>query len=105
MHQVILGRSDAEPDHINRNGLDNQRGNLRPSTSAQNKYNARKRKVSISPYKGVTLDRERGKWRARIVIDGRQISLGYFDTQEQAGGAYQAAQMAAIKFQPSLAEA
>ena len=44
MHRVILGTSPGiQVDHINGNRLDNRRCNLREVTSAQNKYNMRRR--------------------------------------------------------------
>jgi hypothetical protein len=76
-------------DHINLNGLDNRRTNLRPATRAQNMHNRRLNANNTSGYKGVS--RDRSKWRAHIKLNSRQRSLGTFATPEQAARAYDAA--------------
>ena len=91
MHQLILGTGEPgmEIDHKNRNGLDNQRANLRWATKAQQRANQAVRKDSQSGFKGVNL--LRGKyWAAHIREDGRQRHLGYFPTAEDAARAYDA---------------
>ena len=94
MHRVILGltRGDGlEADHINGNGLDNRRANLR---LANHKDNARNRKIgrnNSSGAKGVCWDRTHQKWLARIVVDGRSLFLGRFDDIERAIDAYDVA--------------
>jgi hypothetical protein len=94
MHNLILGVKGV--DHINHDGLDNRRVNLRPATRSQNNHNERSRTGSISRFKGVTFDgRWRGRWQAQIAIDGRRPSLGYFATEEEAARAYDAAAFAA----------
>lgn len=70
---------DNQIDHINGVRDDNRIINLRDVTNQQNQFN---RKV-----KGVT-QRTNGKWRARIGINGKRISLGDFDTEEEARQAY-----------------
>jgi hypothetical protein len=77
-------------DHINRNGLDNRRANLRLATVAQNAWNSKKRK-SRSGYKGVCYDKAKRRWRAAIVNHGRRIHLGYFEDKIEAAKAYDAA--------------
>lgn len=78
-------------DHINGNGLDNRIENLRECTQTTNNQNmkTRSRKMS-SQFKGVTRFNQRGYeyWRARIVVDKREISLGYFKTEQEAKAAY-----------------
>jgi hypothetical protein len=87
MHCLILGLKGV--DHINHDGLDNRRSNLRPATRDQNNHNERPRSGSVSPFKGVTWDgRYRGRWQARIAIDGRRHSLGCFGTEAEAARAY-----------------
>ena len=77
-------------DHINHNGLDNRKANLRPATQAQNNYNRViiKRKDSSSKYKGVTWKKENKKWLAQIHFKGEYIFLGYFKEEKQAAKAY-----------------
>jgi hypothetical protein len=91
MHRQILGVDDPSVliDHRNGNGLDNQRGNLRIATNAQNGYNARKRHgTTTSKYKGVTWDTARGKWTASIMVSRRRYALGRFENEEDAARAY-----------------
>ena len=83
-------------DHINGNGLDNRKQNLRIVTRSQNAQNSRgKPEHRRSRFKGVSFcKRCRSRpWRALIHIDGKQIHLGYFAHEEDAAHAYQAAAM------------
>jgi hypothetical protein len=75
-------------DHINHNGLDNRRANLRLCMQADNTRNSRPRRNSSSKYKGVSFDKKRKKWRARIVRRGVKYFLGYFHNQIEAAFAY-----------------
>jgi hypothetical protein len=77
-------------DHINGNGLDNRRANLRLATVAQNAWNS-KRRSPRSGYKGVWLDKDKRLWRAAIVCNRKRIHLGYFKTKTAAAQAYDAA--------------
>jgi len=70
-------------DHINGNGLDNRRVNLRPATPSQNSANTRTR-LSVSGYRGVTWFARTSRWRAHISVDGKQRHLGYFDDAAEA---------------------
>jgi hypothetical protein len=93
MHRVLLDPPDGyESEHINRNGLDNRRVNLRLTTSSNNKGNMRKHR-GASLYKGVHWDNrpESTGWRARIQVNYEKISLGHFDTEEEAARAYDVA--------------
>jgi len=74
-------------DHINGNGLDNRRANLRLATVAQNAWNSKKRNPR-SGYKGVWFAADKGLWRAAIVCHGRRIHLGYFTDKIDAARAY-----------------
>ena len=92
MHQVIMGSAEGKViDHINHNGLDNRRANLRFVTTRQNSWNKRKNRGNYSSrYKGVAWSKSRKKWRTRITWNGRWIFLGYFDDEEAAAMAYDA---------------
>lgn len=79
-------------DHINRDGKDGRWCNLREATQAQQEGNKSTRCDNESGYRGVSLDKRRGKWRAFIrTPSGRNASLGSFATAEAASSAYEAA--------------
>ena len=92
MHRLISGAGEGERvDHINRNGLDNRRRNLRIATPSQNGANRiadRRRIGTSSPHKGVTWDKNRQKWSAYIHVNGKTRSLGRFATELEAAAAY-----------------
>lgn len=90
MHNFIMGDPPEgfKWDHKNRDGLDNQQENLRLATRSQNKANGDLYRNSTSGYKGVTLRKERGTWRAQIRQDGKLTIIGCFNDIEQAARAY-----------------
>lgn len=75
-------------DHINGDGLDNQRANLRLATGSQNNANQGLASTNTTGFKGVNWYGRTGRWRACIGINGRQIHLGYFATALAAAHAY-----------------
>lgn len=85
MHRIIMG---APPnmlvDHIDGDGLNNQRSNLRLVTITQSNRN--RRGWSCLGLKGVS--RHRNRFQARITVDKVSKSIGYFDTQKEAHEAY-----------------
>lgn len=93
MHRLISGAKLGEHvDHINGNGLDNRRSNLRVCTHAENMGNRRKQKNSAQPFKGVRKRTEKptpNPWRA--CIGKEQKYLGCFATAEEAARAYDSA--------------
>ena len=90
MHRVIMNAPDGfEIDHINGDGLDNRRDNLRVATRAQNSVNAGSHRDSKLGIRGVSP--ERGKYRASIRIDGKNKHLGRFHNVGDAIAAYQSA--------------
>jgi len=89
MHREIVQVDvSQEIDHINGNGLDNRKANLRVCTRRQNSQNLRKRKGTSSRFKGVSWRKDKGKWQARIGNFGKRIFLGYFESESQAAKAY-----------------
>jgi len=89
MHRLLLGTLPGlEPDHINGDGCDNRRCNLRFCTHSQNIMNKRKRLGCSSIYKGVSWRKARRKWAAYIRVDGRLKHLGYFGDESEAARAY-----------------
>jgi len=94
LHRFILGIADPkiEVDHVDGNGLNCQRYNLRVCTTQQNRQYKGKR--GKSEFKGISFHSLTGKWRARIFVNGREISLGLFTGPLEAACAYD---MAAVK--------
>lgn len=90
MHRLILGLSDTSvfADHINGNGIDNRRSNLRSATPTQNSMNRSSAKNSSSKYKGVYWDEDRRKWASCMKSNGKTIYIGRFDNESEAALAY-----------------
>jgi ribosomal protein S28E/S33 len=90
MARFILGVTDKgiEVDHINGDTLNNRRENLRLATPRQNRFNRRKQVISSNPYKGISFDKKKKKWAAKIKRDGKLHWLGRFRTPEEAARAY-----------------
>lgn len=103
MHRQILKESDRGVyiDHINHDGLDNQKTNLRRCTPSENKKNTKGR--GSSKYLGVSLKITKLKytkksgenmvyisksWEARIQHNKKQFSLGFFKNEADAARAY-----------------
>lgn len=84
MHRLIMNNPDADIDHANGNGLDNQRNNIRFCNSSQNQYNSRKAPGLSSRYKGVTWNKILSKWQAQIYSNGKCIYLGLFENEDEA---------------------
>jgi len=86
MHWDVMDRKWI--DHVDHDGLNNQRSNLRPCTSQQNMMNGRKRNViTSSKFKGVCWFKRKSKWIAFIKKE-KQIHLGYFNNEIEAAKAY-----------------
>ena len=89
MHRAILtGSEEKQCDHIDGNGLNNRRGNLREVTHAENQRNRKPGVNNTSGFKGVTFNKASAKWRAFIKLDGKRKFLGAFKTPDAAAAAY-----------------
>ena len=88
LHRVLLDAPKGmQVDHIDGDTLNNRRNNLRLCTSQQNTFNSKK-KTSASKYKGVWYNKRLKKWTSRLMINGKNLYFGLFDTEEGAGIAY-----------------
>lgn len=89
MHRIVMNAGKGKViDHINGNGLDNQKKNLRECTHAENCKNMGQYASNTSGYKGVSWNKCRGMWQAYIKDNGKQRHLGYFPDVIQAAKAY-----------------
>ena len=89
MHRQITNAPDhLVVDHIDHNGLNNQKANLRLCTFAQNAKNINSTNPTTSRYKGVHWNKNINKWAAQITCDKKSHHLGYFKNQLTAAKAY-----------------
>lgn len=95
LHRIVLSRKLGREllpsefvDHINTNGLDNRRENLRLATKAQNMRNTVLRSTNTSGYKGVRWDKKNKAWVASITYNYKNIYLGLYDLPEEAAEVY-----------------
>ena len=78
-----------EIDHINGMRGDNRISNLREATHAENCRNRKKPRTGRCALKGVYM--KRGRFCAKIKMNGKQTHIGYYDTEKDAHDAYMAA--------------
>lgn len=89
MHREILQAKTGEIiDHINGDGLDNRRCNLRLCSASENGANRRKYKAKSSKYKGVSFKKNKGAFVAQITVRGKVKWLGTFKDERDAAIAY-----------------
>lgn len=92
MHRLLTGRHGVSDglavDHIDGNPLNNRRSNLRICTYFQNNCNKGKQPTNTSGYKGVYFHKQMKKWQAQIMVKGRNIYLGLFESAEEAHEVY-----------------
>jgi hypothetical protein len=91
LHRILM---DCKPgdgvyvDHINRDPLDNRRGNLRMLTPSQSAQNLGARCNSLTGFRGVMITTGKTRrYQARVTVDGRRHHLGTFETPEEAARA------------------
>lgn len=90
MHREIMeavGRA-CEVDHIDGDGLNNQRANLRICTHNENTLNLQMNRRNTSGYKGVSFDRKRNRYQAYIRVRYRSYHIGRYKTSIEAAIAY-----------------
>ena len=93
MHRELLNITDSgiQVDHRNENSLDNQKINLRSCSSSENMANRGINRRNTSGFKGVSLNKQSGKWEAYITKNRKQYSLGLFKCKYEAAEAYKKA--------------
>lgn len=101
MHRIIMPCPEGMMiDHINLDGLDNRKENLRIAANSQNVMNQGLRSSNSSGFKGVYWKTQENRWVAQIRSNGRYWFLGYFDDPVLAAIAYD---MAAQEIQGEFA--
>jgi hypothetical protein len=89
LHRLVMcARQDDMIDHVDGNGLNNVRTNLRFTTDAMNQHNRAASRTGSSKYKGVTLHKQTGKWEAHIRHERKKRHLGLFALEVDAAAAY-----------------
>jgi hypothetical protein len=98
MHNLVINVPPGMYcDHINHKGFDNRKANLRAASGTQSVWHRRKfigrtsggcKRPSRSKYKGVDWAHDMKRWRARIRVNGKRISLGLFENEIDAAKAY-----------------
>jgi hypothetical protein len=89
LHRELLKPgTEIHVDHIDGNGLNNRKENLRLVTSHQNCFNRKINSNSTSGLKGVTWNKKDQRWRAQIRFDGEKIFLGNYKCPNEAYAAY-----------------
>lgn len=95
MHRSIMRRmldrdivTSEMCDHVNGDGLDNRRSNLRLATRSQNNRNRHYRRPNLSSvYLGVCWHGAARKWKASTDVDGRSVVIGFFASEFEAAKA------------------
>jgi hypothetical protein len=94
LHRIIMKQPNGNGmvvDHIDGNPANNSKDNLRVCTQSDNSKNRSKSRNNKTGFKGVCWDKKAEKYRARIIVEYNQISLGCYDTSEEAHEAYKQA--------------
>lgn len=89
MHRLIMNTSiNKEVDHIDCNGLNNQKVNLRNCTRIENSYNSRMKSTNQNKVKGISFAKWANMYRVQLKTNGKRIHVGYFKTIFEASSAY-----------------
>lgn len=85
LHRLILSpQFDEIVDHKNHKRFDNQKENLRICSSSENSMNRKIISTNTSGFSGITYSKHNQKWRARIGVENKRISLGCYENIEDA---------------------
>lgn len=94
LHRLLMGFPDGSVDHIDGDGLNCRRENMREANHSLQAHNCRRPHTSI--YRGVSRDSDGRSWRAQITVEGKKVFLGRFAREEDAADAYNVA--AAVEY-------
>ena len=87
MHRLLmLHPTGLQVDHLNNNGLDNRKCNLRVATSRENRQNLAR--PGTSKYPGVSWSSQRSCWASQIKINDTIVNLGFYEVEVNAAIAY-----------------
>jgi hypothetical protein len=105
MHRVILGLTERtrQADHIDGNGMNNTRSNLRPATGSENVQHQRKSQTyanrpTSSRFRGVSWEVAKRRWRAQVRANGKSAFSRLFKTELEAARAVAGARARLIPF-------
>lgn len=104
LHRFIAGLKKGDgkqTDHINGNGLDNRKSNLRLCSYSENQYNIGLRQNNTSGYTGIWWNKDKKKWIVKVKHNKKKIHLGAFDDKKTAALAYN---KGAIKYHGAFAK-
>jgi hypothetical protein len=94
MHSLLIDTPKGMVvDHIDGDGLNNQRKNLRICSHTQNTRNASLSKRNKSGSKGIFWNKTNNKWKVSIGVDKKLLHIGYFINKEEAQKAYRNASL------------
>lgn len=85
---ILMGEEVPDVvDHIDGDPSNNKWDNLRGCTTAENQWNSKLSKINTSGFKGVSYFKPRGTWIARLTVDKKRTTIGYYKTPEEANEA------------------
>jgi hypothetical protein len=97
MHRVINQTPEGfDTDHINGNGLDNRKDNIRTATRSQNMLNRADNKNSTSGHRGVSWHAKMKKWQVQVRVNNKNKYIGLFELLADAANAYREKSMELI---------
>ena len=89
LHKEVFGDHSNDLDHINRDSTDNRKSNLREASKSQNMANI----VLINKSSGLPVGAypHLKRFRSFIILSGKRVNLGMFDSAEEASSAWKKA--------------
>lgn len=89
MHTFIMGTPKGmDTDHINHNGFDNRRCNLRICSRSQNLQNSQVMRKTSTNFKGIYWNKVHRKWLVSIKVNHQRVFIGLFESETEAANAY-----------------